>query len=70
MQCRRGLGEVVGDIALNREIDVGYEIAVTFVVHRAWLRLPERGRTDLCCLPSYFEKFLDGLHMTGLPRFQ
>jgi hypothetical protein len=66
----RGPGEVGVDVSLNPEVDVGDEIAVTFVLDRARLRLLEFGRTDLCCLPGYFEKLLNGLHKAALPRFQ
>ena len=66
----RGLGQVVGYVALNREIDIGYQVTVTFMVHRAWMRRSEGFGTDLRCFPSYFEKILVGFHMTGLPRFQ
>ena len=67
---RRGLDQVVGYVALNREIDIGYEVTVTFMVHRAWMRRSQGVGTDLRCLPSDFEKILVGFHVTGLPRFQ
>jgi hypothetical protein len=51
----RDLSQVVGYIILNGEIDIGDQVTVTFVLHRTWMRRPERFRTDLRCLPSYFE---------------
>ncbi|GAB4720547.1 hypothetical protein MOKP126_00750 [Mycobacterium avium subsp. hominissuis] len=55
---RRGLGQVVGDVTLDGQVDIGYQVAVTLVLHRARLRFLQRRGTDLRCLPSYFKKLL------------
>jgi hypothetical protein len=54
---------------LNREVDVGYQIAVALVPHSARLRRAQSFRSDLCCLPSYFKKIMVRFHVTALPRF-
>jgi hypothetical protein len=66
----RGLGEVIGDVALNREVSVGYGITVTLVVDGFGLRRFEGFDSNLRCLPSDFEKILVVFHVPDLPRFQ
>jgi hypothetical protein len=40
---------------LNRKIDIGDQIPVTFVLHAAWMQRFEDFGADLRYLPSHFE---------------
>jgi hypothetical protein len=66
----RGLGEVIGNVALNREVDVGDKLAAALVIDGISLRRSQSLGTDLCCLPGDFEKILVGHYVLELPHFQ